>query len=82
MPGSFGTVGCFSFHPRKIITTGEGGMLVTDDPDVAAFARTYRNHGQAGSPSQFVTAGGNLRMTELQGALGVVQMGKLDRLVA
>jgi perosamine synthetase len=80
--GAFGAVGCFSFHPRKIITTGEGGRLVTDDPDVAAFARTYRNHGQAGSPSQFVAAGDNLRLTELQGALGVVQMGKLDRLVA
>jgi len=44
--GSLGTIGCFSFHPRKIITTGEGGMLVTDDDDLAGFARTFRNHGQ------------------------------------
>ena len=80
--GAFGTVGCFSFHPRKIITTGEGGMLVTDDADMAAFAWTYRDHGQAGSPAQFVMAGDNLRMTELQGALGVVQMAKLEQLVA
>jgi dTDP-4-amino-4,6-dideoxygalactose transaminase len=80
--GAFGTVGCFSFHPRKIITTGEGGMLVTDDPDLAVFAQTYRNHGQAGSPAKFVIAGDNLRLTEMQGALGVVQMAKLDQLVA
>jgi perosamine synthetase len=84
MAGSMGTVGCFSFHPRKVITTGEGGMLVTDDDELAAFARQFRNHGVDvvdGVP-EFVTVGANLRMTEMQGAIGVVQMGRLAGLIA
>jgi perosamine synthetase len=78
--GSIGTIGCFSFHPRKIITTGEGGMLITDDDRLAAFARAYRNHGQelVNGSVEFVIAGGNLRITEMQGALGVTQMSRLD----
>lgn len=81
--GSFGTVGCFSFHPRKVITTGEGGMLVTDDERIASFARAYRNHGQQSinGKVEFVMPGGNLRITEMQGAIGVVQMARLARLV-
>jgi dTDP-4-amino-4,6-dideoxygalactose transaminase len=82
--GSVGEIGCFSFHPRKIVTTGEGGMVVTDDDQVAAFARAFRNHGQHavdGTP-QFVLAGDNLRMTDLQGAIGVAQMDRLDALLA
>ena len=84
MAGSLGTVGCFSFHPRKIITTGEGGMLVTDDERLAAFARRYRNHGLEAidGVAEFVMPGGNLRMTEMQGAIGVVQMGRIDGLIA
>jgi dTDP-4-amino-4,6-dideoxygalactose transaminase len=81
--GSFGTVGCFSFHPRKIVTTGEGGMVVTDDHAIAAFARAFRNHGQQsvdGVP-EFVLAGDNLRMTDIQGSIGVVQMGRLSQLI-
>ncbi len=84
MAGSLGTVGCFSFHPRKIITTGEGGMVVTNDDDLAAFARRFRNHGLEavdGTP-QFVMAGANLRMTEMQGAIGVVQMTRIEGLIA
>jgi dTDP-4-amino-4,6-dideoxygalactose transaminase len=82
--GSLGVVGCFSFHPRKIITTGEGGMLVTDDDAIAEFARSFRNHGQVVSDgvTDFAIAGDNLRLTEIQGALGVVQMGRLHRLLA
>jgi len=81
--GSLGTIGCFSFHPRKIITTGEGGMLVTDDDDLAAFARTFRNHGQrvVDGTNEFVMAGDNLRLTDLQGAIGVAQMARLGGLV-
>lgn len=81
--GGFGAIGCFSFHPRKIVTTGEGGMLVTDDPEVDAFARAFRNHGQqpVDGAVEFVLAGDNLRMTDLQGALGVVQMARLAGLV-
>lgn len=82
--GSFGTMSCFSFHPRKIITTGEGGMLVTDDEAIAAFARTHRNHGQhpVDGRVEFVSAGANLRLTEMQGALGVAQMERLHDLVS
>lgn len=81
--GSIGAIGCFSFHPRKIVTTGEGGMLVTDDAGVAEFARAFRNHGQQAvdGTTEFVLAGDNLRMTDIQGALGVVQMGRLDGLL-
>jgi dTDP-4-amino-4,6-dideoxygalactose transaminase len=77
--GSWGRAGCFSFHPRKAVTTGEGGMVVTDDGSVAAVARELRNHGQA--DGQFVRPGFNYRMTDFQGALGVTQMAKLERVV-
>lgn len=81
--GGFGRIGCFSFHPRKIITTGEGGMLVTDDPEIEAFARAFRNHGQqlVDGTTEFVMAGDNVRLTDLQGAVGVVQMARLRGLV-
>jgi dTDP-4-amino-4,6-dideoxygalactose transaminase len=81
--GSFGMIGCFSFHPRKIITTGEGGMLVTNDAGVAEFARSFRNHGQqlVDGAVEFVMAGDNLRMTDIQGAIGVAQMARLAGLV-
>ena len=81
--GSFGAIGCFSFHPRKIITTGEGGMIVTNDAGVADFARAFRNHGQqlVDSSVEFVMPGDNLRLTDLQGAIGVSQMARLAGLV-
>ena len=81
--GSLGAIGCFSFHPRKIITTGEGGMLVTNDHHIAEFARTYRNHGQqvVDGSVEFVMPGDNLRLTDLQGAIGVAQMARLAGLV-
>jgi dTDP-4-amino-4,6-dideoxygalactose transaminase len=81
--GRFGVAGCFSFHPRKAITTGEGGVIVTDDRTVARVARTLRNHGldpDASAPT-FIAAGYNLRMTDVQAALGRTQLAKLDRLV-
>jgi len=81
--GAWGELGCFSFHPRKAITTGEGGMVTTDDAALARTLRMLRNHGQdpdAGAPD-FVVPGYNLRMTEFQAALGSAQMAKLDRLV-
>ncbi len=81
--GSFGAIGCFSFHPRKIITTGEGGMIVTNDSAVAEFARTFRNHGQqlVDGSVEFVTPGDNLRLTDIQGAIGVAQMARLPGLI-
>ena len=82
--GSIGTVGCFSLHPRKAITTGEGGMVTTNDAALARSIRMLRNHGQdpdAPRPD-FVTFGHNLRMTDFQGALGLTQLQKLERIVA
>ena len=82
--GTCGAMGCFSFHPRKAVTTGEGGMVVTDDPALARRLRALRNHGQdPDSPSpDFILPGFNYRMTEFQAALGLTQMTKLDRIVA
>jgi perosamine synthetase len=81
--GSWGNVGAFSLHPRKAITTGEGGAIATDDDAVAWKVRTLRNHGiDAGSPIRdFVMPGFNYRMTDFQAALGVTQCAKLSRVV-
>jgi dTDP-4-amino-4,6-dideoxygalactose transaminase len=81
--GCFGIMGCFSFHPRKAITTGEGGAVVTDDGSLARRLRALRNHGldpEAPTPD-FLMPGLNYRMTEFQAAVGRVQMGKLDRVI-
>jgi perosamine synthetase len=82
--GSWGVMGCFSFHPRKAITTGEGGIITTDDPALARRLRALRNHGQDPESSlpDFIMPGFNYRLTEFQGALGLSQMSKLDRILA
>jgi perosamine synthetase len=83
----------FSFHPRKLLTTGEGGMLVTPDSEVAARLRRLREHGMDVSAAarhasrqpvieHYLEVGFNFRMTDLQAAVGLVQLGKLDRLIA
>ncbi|MBW3607764.1 MAG: DegT/DnrJ/EryC1/StrS family aminotransferase [Actinobacteria bacterium] len=74
--GSFGRAGCFSFHPRKSLTTGEGGMVVTDDDALAERMRELRNHGtrREGWRSTFVEPGFNYRMSDLNAALGLVQV--------
>jgi perosamine synthetase len=81
--GTWGRLACFSFHPRKAITTGEGGMITTNDAALARQLRILRNHGQdpdAAAPD-FVAAGYNMRMTEFQAALGVTQMKKVERII-
>src|SRR6266536_488726 len=75
--GGFGT-GCFSFYATKNITTGEGGMVTTNDPGIAERVRLLRNHGQT-ERYHHARLGYNLRMTEMQGALGLVQVEKLER---
>jgi len=77
--GVWGTMGCFSFHPRKAITTGEGGMIVTDKPEVVRRLRALRNHGldPDATSADFVIPGFNYRMTEFQAALGIAQMARL-----
>lgn len=91
--GAMGTAAAFSFHPRKSITTGEGGMLTTNDDALAEKANILRNHGAAISEEQrhkgphpyllpeFNMLGFNYRMTDLQGAVGLVQLGKLERFI-
>lgn len=75
--GSFGT-GCFSFYATKNITTGEGGMVTTNDPKIAESVRLLRSHGQT-ERYRHTMLGYNLRMTEMQAALGLVQLGKLEQ---
>ena len=90
--GSIGDVGCFSFHPRKIITTGEGGMLITNNGNLAERLRALRTHGATISDlarhkksgfllPEFNLLGYNYRMTDLQGAIGIEQMKKLDGMI-
>lgn len=81
--GTWGLTGCFSFHPRKAITTGEGGVIATNDDRVTRQCRILRNHGldPDSSTPDFVAPGFNLRMTEFQAALGLSQLGKLDRII-
>ncbi len=92
--GGLGLAAAFSFHPRKSITTGEGGMVTTNDEHLAEVANMLRNHGASISEEQrhkgprpyllpeFNLLGFNYRMTDLQGAVGVVQLAKLTRFVA
>jgi perosamine synthetase len=75
--GGFGT-GCFSFYPTKNMTTGEGGMVTTNDPVIAERVRLLRSHGQQ-ERYYHTRLGYNLRMTEMQAALGLVQLGKLEQ---
>lgn len=87
--GTIADIGCFSFHPRKAITTGEGGMLTTGDAKIAEHVRSLRDHGASKSDlarhlgarsyvlPDFNMVGFNYRMTDLQASVGVVQMGRL-----
>jgi len=88
--GSLGLAAAFSFHPRKSVTTGEGGMITTKDENLATDINKLRNHGASLSEEQrhhgpkpyilpeFNMLGYNYRMTDLQGAVGLVQIKKLD----
>jgi dTDP-4-amino-4,6-dideoxygalactose transaminase len=92
--GAIGDLGCFSFHPRKVITTGEGGMVTTNNLDLAAKVHILRNHGSTGPPDPAVEAHGpwtmptfdalgfNLRFSDIQAAVGLAQLTKLDALLA
>jgi perosamine synthetase len=73
-----GLLACFSFHPRKVMTTGEGGMVTTADGELAARLRRLRNHGGNG----YDEVGWNYRMTDIQAAIGIVQLARLDVMLA
>lgn len=91
--GVHGDAACFSFHPRKSITCGEGGMLITNNKELAKKADILRNHGASISEEQrhkgrqpyllpaFEELGFNYRMTDIQAAIGLVQLKKLDRFI-
>jgi perosamine synthetase len=79
--GSFGNAGMFSFTPTKNITTGEGGMITTNDSKLAEKLRLLKNHGQIAQYNH-VMLGYNYRMTEMQGAIGVEQLKKLDYIIS
>lgn len=90
--GSSGNLTCFSFHPRKIVTTGEGGMVTTNDDGLARAVNSLRNHGATGLPAgdrhrpyamgTFDMLGYNFRLSDIQAAVGVAQMKRLDGLLA
>jgi perosamine synthetase len=91
--GAGALLAAWSFHPRKLLTTGEGGMVTTDDSELAGRLRRLREHGMSvsaadrhtsGKPivEQYLETGFNYRMTDLQAAVGIVQLGRLPGLVA
>jgi dTDP-4-amino-4,6-dideoxygalactose transaminase len=91
--GGLGDIACFSLHPRKVITTGEGGFVTTNRAELANRVKQLRNHGATGpvpgadptrpySMGTFNTIGFNLRLSDIQAAIGIAQMDKLDRLLA
>jgi perosamine synthetase len=90
--GSLSDFTCFSFHPRKSITTGEGGMITTNKPDAAARLRRLRSHGASTSDlarhrsgsidiEEYAELGFNYRMTDIQAAIGIVQMSRLETIL-
>jgi perosamine synthetase len=78
--GGFGKVSIYSFSPNKTITTGEGGMVTTDDDELADKVRIVKDYGQKGR-FNFVDLGNNYHFTEMQAAIGIEQMKKVDGLV-
>jgi dTDP-4-amino-4,6-dideoxygalactose transaminase len=91
--GAGAELAAFSFHPRKLVTTGEGGMVTTSDEQAAARLRRLREHGMDVSAAQrhasrqpvieqYTEIGFNYRMTDVQAAIGIVQLGRLDQVVA
>jgi dTDP-4-amino-4,6-dideoxygalactose transaminase len=91
--GARSALAAYSFHPRKLLTTGEGGMLVTPDAQVATLLRRLREHGMDVSATRrhassqpviehYLEVGFNYRMTDIQAAIGLVQLAKLPQLIA
>ncbi|MDX3452522.1 DegT/DnrJ/EryC1/StrS family aminotransferase [Streptomyces sp. ME02-8801-2C] len=91
--GQGALIAAWSFHPRKLVTTGEGGMITTDDAEWAARLRRLREHGMNASAAErhssskpvlesYLEVGYNYRMTDVQAAIGLVQLGKLDAMIA
>ncbi len=84
LAGGFGDAGVFGFYPNKQITTGEGGMIVTDDDDLATLCRSLRNQGrdQGGGWLAHQRMGYNYRLSDIQCAMGIVQLQRIDEIIA
>ena len=91
--GTDALLAAWSFHPRKLLTTGEGGMVTTDDPEWAIRLKRLREHGMSVSAAdrhnggsavieQYLETAFNYRMTDIQAAVGLVQLSKLDAIIA
>jgi len=85
--GSLPDVTCFSFHPRKVITTGEGGMLVTNNENWATLARSMKHFGVSGTwpgtkIAKFTTTGTNYKLTNIQSAIGRVQLKRIEKIIS
>jgi len=82
--GSLGDAGVFGFYPNKQLTTGEGGMITTSDDEVAALCRSMRNQGRdaGGGWLAHPRMGFNYRLTDIQSALGIVQLSRIDEIIA
>jgi dTDP-4-amino-4,6-dideoxygalactose transaminase len=79
----WGIASTYSFYPTKVMTSGEGGMIVTDDESIAEEAKVYRDQGKAGFTSNFHTRlGANWRLSEPHAAIGLVQLKRLDEFIA
>jgi len=76
--GSLADAGCFSFYPTKIMTTALGGMITTDNPELATFARSVRHHGTGRRRDEFVRMGNDWCMSEIHAVLGLRQLVRLD----
>lgn len=77
--GSLANVTCFSFHPRKIITTGEGGMITTDDKKLDTRFRTFKKFGTV--QDSFITIGTNYKISDVLSAIGIVQLKKIETII-
>src|SRR5262245_10318779 len=82
LAGTMGVIGTYSFQATKTITTGEGGMVVTEDPRLHEAMSLYRNHGMRARRYWHEVAGHNFRMTNLQAAIGCAQLERLERIVS
>ncbi|HEU6445725.1 MAG TPA: DegT/DnrJ/EryC1/StrS family aminotransferase [Gaiellaceae bacterium] len=80
--GGLGRLGCLSFHPRKIVTTGEGGAVTTNDPEIADAIRRFRHHGiEPRGDFEIRSPGLNYRLPDILCAIGTTQMRRLERLL-
>ena len=77
--GNIADFSCFSFHPRKVITTGEGGMITTNDDEMAEYCHSYKHFGAKGSSFEII--GTNYKLSNILSAIGLVQMKKIEKII-